>query len=98
MAEKILKWLKILIITILMGIILVIVLEEASITDFVEDRESVCEYSKVAEIVSAHYRDVLVRLENGTLVEINQPRPEIKVGSSIAIKCTWVPVSKIIKQ
>lgn len=79
------------------ALVIFVILESLSVIDVFEDKEFSCKYSIVEEIVSAEYRDVTVRLANGEIKVINQPRPAIKVGSNVAIDCQYVPVNKAIK-
>lgn len=82
---------------IFIALIVFVILESCSITDVFEDKEQICQYATVTEIVSAEHRDVIVRLDTGEIKVINQPRPAIKAGSSIATSCQYIPVNKTIK-
>jgi hypothetical protein len=41
----------------------------------------VCEDHKVTELISFHHRTATVKIDNNKIIEINQPKPAIKIGS-----------------
>ena len=43
------------------------------------------ETATITELVSALHRDVVVRLEDGSTITVNQPYPEISVGSEVCL-------------
>jgi hypothetical protein len=64
-------------------------------TTATQKKEFVCvESSKIKSIISMHYRSGKIELENGKIIEVDQPQTELKDGFNYCLKKMWMPIKK----